>query len=340
MYKIIKITEREMFKNIKDAWNMCCLNDSECSPFQFFEWQYHYYHIFGDNKDLAIYIISDVENSNLIAIFPFWERTVENEKLLEFIGCRGVDYLMPIIEDKHKPDVYKLFEQYLTENSLNIYIYDIPENHSFYTSFYSISTPNKITIPCGVVNLQILHKYREFEYDKRYLIKHNEALQFSIYLNEKIPIPLLEKHINGYINIVDNKYKYNDTEKFQSFLTLYLNDINDKKIAVYADLHNDTETIYSVIGIKCRETIYLLNFVFNLKYKKFAPGKILLTELIIIASKRGYKKIDFSRGTDIYKSKLGCDFINNMSLLITSSNKIRQFVAKQNQSIGFFPSSQ
>ena len=338
MYEIRKIIDNEEFRELKDSWNICCLNDSECSPFQFFEWQYNYYSIFGNTKELAIYIVFDVTNSNIIAIFPFWERTIEKGKLLEFIGCRGVDYLMPIVANEHKMLVYKLFEQYIKENDLNIYVHDVPQNHSFYDFFYILSASNEITTPCGILNLNDIRKYKEFEYDKRFLNKHNKAIHISIYLDKVIPTVLLERHIEEYINIAENKYKHDDAKKFQQFLTIYLNEINTKKDVLYADLQNDKELMYSIVGIKCRKTIFLLNFVFNFKYKKFAPGKMLLNELIYFASENGYDKIDFSRGADIYKTKLRCSFINNMSFIISNDNDIKKNVTQLNEGIGFFPS--
>ena len=320
-----KILVDKNFSISKEDWNFLFNQDVEATIFQSYNWNKSFYYSLC--QDLNLHNLCFYIESKCIAIFPLVEREFDNCTILEFIGSRMVDYLSPIILEEYKDFVYKTFKRYIIKNKYLFYGYDVKNTHSLLNVFKQHC---KTVDTCYFKQSdQIPHStHKEYDYDNRYLSKH-----FNMSIIEKNKPSDLYIHINLYLENMNILKKHKIDNELRQFWAKYidLNITNLQSINLIINNENAYSVLYEIKG----QVIYLLNYAFNTKYKQFAPGKILLFYVINKYSKD--YTIDFSRGEDLYKIRLGCRKNYNVKFLFPRNLKVLDYLNKIDAIIGFFP---
>ena len=313
------------FSISQQVWDSLYLQDKESSIYQSYQWNKQFY--FNLSTKLKLHNLIFYCNEKCIAIFPLIERICNNNIILEFIGCRMVDYLSPIALEDYKQSIYEQFKCYIMNNNYFFYGYDINSNHSFCKYFSSKFKTIEIcylkqnrSLPTSIV--------KENEYDKRYLSK-----SFAYSIENTSDISDYYKHIALYLENMKNIKKHTIDEKLIDFWKDYISSNIDNLHCI--NLKIEKELAYSILYEIKNNKLFLINYAFNICFKKYAPGKILLIYLI----KEYISKydIDFSRGKDEYKVKLGCEIDNNIKFLYPMNNILWNILNKLEFDIGFFP---
>lgn len=266
-------------------------------------------------------------NESCIAIFPLIERVCDNNIILEFIGSRMVDYLSPIILEDHKQHIYEQFKCYIKNNNYSFYGYDIKNNHSFCKCFSNKFKTVEICYLKQNTSLA-LSIVKENEYDTRYLSKN-----FPYSVEDMFDINDYYKHITLYLDNMKNIRKHTIDEEVELFWKDYI--LSNKDNLHCINLKIEQKLAYSILYEIKGNKLFLINYAFNVNFKKYAPGKMLLIYLIKEYSSK--YDIDFSRGRDEYKIKLGCEVADNIKFLYPANNTLWEALSKLEFIIGFFP---
>lgn len=313
------------FSISQQVWDDLFLKDKESTIYQSYQWNKHFY--FKLSSKLKLHNLVFYHNDKCIAIFPLVEHVYDNNIILEFIGSRMVDYLSPIVIKKYKRHIYKEFKCYIQNNNYSFYGYDIKREHSFckYFSnkFKTIETfylKQKTNLPMSIV--------KENEYDKRYLSKN-----FSYSVENMFDINDYYKHITLYLDNMKNIRKHTIDKEVESFWKDYILSNIDNLHCI--SLKIEQKLAYSILYEIKDNKLFLINYAFNVNFKKYAPGKLLLIHLIKEYSPK--YDIDFSRGRDEYKIKLGCEVDSNVKFLYPENYVLWDALNKLEFNIGFFP---
>lgn len=313
------------FSISQQIWDRLYFQDKESTIYQSYQWNKHFY--LKLSSELQLHNLIFYDNENCMAIFPLIERICDNNIVLEFIGSRMVDYLSPIVFEDHKNHIYEEFKNYIKNNNYSFYGYDIKNNHSFCKCFSNKLKTIEIcdfkkntSLPMSII--------KENEYDKRYLSKH-----FNYSIEETFNLEDYYNHIKLYLDNMQNFKNHKIDESLKMFWVDYV--LSNIKNLHCVKLTIKKELAYSILYEIKNNKVYLINYAFNKKFKRFAPGKLLLIHLI----KKYTSKydIDFSRGKDEYKIKFGCEVSNNIKFLYPANNTLWGVLNKLEFNIGFFP---
>lgn len=323
MKYVIKV-DRD-FSISQQVWNSLYSQDKESTIYQSYQWNKNFY--FKLSSELKLHNLIFYHNENCIAIFPLIERVCNNNIILEFIGSRMVDYLSPIVLEDHKQHIYEQFKCYIKNNNYSFYGYDIKSTHSFCKCFSNKFKTIEIcylkqntSLPISIV--------KENEYDKRYLSKN-----FTYSIEDTSDINDYYEHIKLYLENMKNIKNHTIDEVLKNFWKDYISSNIDNLHCINLKIEN--ELAYSILYEIKDNKLFLINYAFNMNFKKYAPGKLLLIYLIKKYSAK--YDIDFSRGKDEYKIKFGCEVHSNIKFLYPANNILWAALNKLEFNIGFFP---
>ena len=169
---------------------------------------------------------------------------------------------------------------------------------------------------------------KENEYDKRYLSKN-----FTYSIEDTSDINDYYEHIKLYLENMKNIKNHTIDEVLKNFWKDYISSNIDNLHCINLKIEN--ELAYSILYEIKDNKLFLINYAFNMNFKKYAPGKLLLIYLIKKYSTK--YDIDFSRGKDEYKIKFGCEVHSNIKFLYPANNILWAALNKLEFNIGFFP---
>ena len=313
------------FNVSKEVWDKLYFLDKETTIFQSYQWNKQFY--FKLCSKLKLHNLIFYNKEVCVAIFPLIERNLDNKVVLEFIGCRMVDYLSPIILEEHKKYVYKQFKHYIKNSHYFFYGYDIKSSHTFCKYF---SEKFKTIEVCYLKRNTSIPKsiIKENNYDKRYLSEHS-----NYFIEETFDIKNYYKHIELYLDNMKNLRENLIDEELKMFWKDYILSNIDNLHCLNLKIEN--ELAYSILYEIKNNKVYLINYGFNIKFKRFAPGKLLLMEIIKEFSSN--YDIDLSRGKDEYKLRLGCCVEDNIKFIYPKDDNLWNNLQKLEFDIGFFP---
>ncbi|MDB9983400.1 GNAT family N-acetyltransferase [Candidatus Pelagibacter sp.] len=291
-------------KELENEWKELEKN-SNISLFQSYNWQKFWFQNCGgkyENLNVLIYA-----NKVLISILPLNINKKLSVKILNWNGFPFSDYNGPIIR-KNFDINYNDFEQIIL-NIRKIYKFDIlhlinnrPEikfikgfitNYSYGSNISSGNLYNNL--------LKILKKNTGYEmrriekdFNVEYIMNPNE-----LQINEIINFFLIQKEkqlkrTNGwnYLRFADYKnYIINLKKLDQININFTCIKINKKIIA-------------SHIGYTFDNIYYYIFPTYDIFYKKYSPGNILLYKILENIKINEFNYIDFTIGNEIYKRKL------------------------------------
>ena len=308
----------ELNSTLKKDWQQL-ENNSLNYCFQTYDWFESWENIYRkNNKNFYFNVCVLRYKSEIIAIFPFEIEKKYGLKILKWAGDKQADFCSPILNKNfnfNKKDFLDLYDQTLKQiKEIDlVYLKKQPEyideiiNHfvCFLKNYrdsktYNILLPNK----WEDYNKNVLKKefYNQNSRKKRSLEKLGE-LKFRVIedQNEKKTIldklftqkniRLSSKGIQDILN--DNDLKFykeyenkilKNTETHLSYLSL-----NDELIAIHWGIIYKNRFYYLLLSMK------------EERFRKYSPGRLLISSLIEWSIEKRLKFFDFTFGDEIYK---------------------------------------
>ncbi len=297
-------------KELVNNWNEFEIKSSH-HIFQTLKWQKLWYEKQHEYKyKIKNCIIFIYEDNKLIMILPLNIKNYHSIKILSWSGFPFSDYNIPlIIKDKQfQKDDFKIIWNNILKKIQNfdcIVLANQPENifnkkNPFYHFLY-----NKIN-----------NEYNGIELKKGFHIKKNELDNIRYQVNRLEKIGKLEFKIARDLNekkkvleyIIQHKSKqYINTKAWNLFKEKFNTDffilsnlaLEDKAYITYMEI--DKKIIAAHSGYVYGNTYYYLFPVYDIEYKKYSPGKILLKKIIEDSKLNLINYFDLTIGTENYK---------------------------------------
>ncbi len=300
---VIKIKE-EFDLELQNEWEKF-EKISNISFFQTFKWQKYWHEKCGNNRKIIISLF--YKKKELVAIFPFNLEKKYYINILNWNGFPFSDYNQPIIKTNHSFNtkdfeflISEIFSKHKFDNVhlINCIVSSYLDNSKFISNKASKLIFNK----SNTDNLIINYLKKKIIYEENRL-KKKFILEINIDSNDE-----KEKILNFFIN---EKYKQLERTSAWNYLAFkeykkYIYDLLefDQKHLCFSCLKIDNKIISSHIGYKFNNCYYYIFPVYDLNYKKYSPGNILLSKLIENYKHNKFRAFDFTVGDEVYKNKL------------------------------------
>lgn len=315
MESLIKI-KKEFDYDLKNEWEDLQKN-SNINFFQTFKWQKYWSQKCGNNIENIITLF--YKNGELVSILPLNIKKKKFIKILNWNGFPFSDYNQPIIKNnqKLKSEDFKFIisQIYLNYKFDNVHLLncingDYLKDNKFASNklskliFFKDETDSKI-----IQNLNKKINYEENRLKKNF--KYEQYVDTKKNKKEIIDFFIIEKNKQLIRTRAWNYLKFEQYKKYIYDLIEF-----DEKNLCFSCLKINDKIISSHIGYKFNKNYYYIFPVYDLDYKKYSPGNILLYKLIENYRLKKFYTFDFTIGNELYKNKLN-NFIENIYEYIT-----------------------
>lgn len=280
--------------------------------FQTLNWQKEwFYSIMKHNNNYSINIIVVKNNEDILFILPFCIKKFFTFKILMWAGYPFSDYNAPLIKknlELNREDFLYIWKKIIEIIQFDINCVDLqnqPEKIKDMTNpfFDYLSTKDEYTYHSLILkNFTNINKSQIADIKYQYKRLNNKSsLLFKFAENSEE-----QKKVLNFI-IKNKVIQYQSTNAWNIFQNLgnrffFLNgNLNLRQNLSISYISYDDEIIAAHLGYIYLETFYYLFPAYNLKYKKYSPGKILLNFLINHCKLNGINYFDFTIGSETYK---------------------------------------
>ena len=315
MENLIKI-KKEFDYDLKNQWEDLQKN-SNVNFFQTFKWQKYWSQKCGKNIENIITLF--YKNGELVSILPLNIKKKKFIRILNWNGFPFSDYNQPIIKNNQKLNsedfkfiISQIYLNYKFDNVhlLNCINGDYLNDSKFASNnlskliFFKDETDSKI-----IQNLNEKINYEENRLKKNF--KYEQYVDTKKNKKEIIDFFIIEKNKQLIRTRAWNYLKFEQYKKYIYDLIEF-----DEENLCFSCLKINDKIISSHIGYKFNKNYYYIFPVYNLDYKKYSPGNILLYKLIENYRLKKFCTFDFTVGNELYKNKLN-NFIENIYEYIT-----------------------
>lgn len=314
-------TQANAFDKLKHEWNDLLIRSQANTIFNTWEWHSTWWNIYQPG-DLWIVICRD-NSGKLIGIAPWF---IDQGRVVRFIGCEDVtDYLDLIIDKKHIDIVLGHLANFLKENCAmydHLDLCNIPAAsstleklpHLLQNNLFEVRTIRQDVCPI----IEVPPTWEEYlqSLDKKQRHEIRRKLRRAEGVPDKIDWYTVDSSQNIQVEIErffllmaasdENKQLFLQNEAHKAFfrhmiplvfekgwLRLNFLTINDEPTAAYLNFVYDNQLLIYNSGLKIEN------------YGHLSPGILLLVNNIQYAIDQGYKVVDFLRGNETYKYRMG-----------------------------------
>lgn len=320
----------DVLDKIYPEWNQLKDEFHEITVFQDIRWIKSWWDYKKKKEHISPYILEIRFENKTIGIIPLYRSLVKFASLqfsvLKPIGSLLSDYLVPILSKKYAPKkiLTKAFEKLHEDKDSWDFIEwgDIPENSIFDRMLRNqlvkdnfIFDRNRTFIcPFLIINKDVTQVIGTF--DKKLVkeirkktrqLKECGDLIYHKVTNKQDIQPILNKffefHCERYKN-TNNPSRFR-VEEERMYTIQTAEGLYKSNLLHLSYLRLNNEIISVEFAMEDGKNIYLYLTAFNMKYRRYSPGNILLYMLVDEACKQDYKIVDFTRGDESYKQQWG-----------------------------------
>lgn len=333
MFEIEKIDKYDKLVVLEEEWNLL-LNKSEINTiFLTHEWITNWWKYFGQDKELFVLVVKN--NDKIVGIAPLMLTVSKilsiKTKKIQFIGTPLSDYCDFIIEEEKEKALKAIYNHLLKNRKLwnSISLEEIPAHSSSLslsknilkgmTKHFDIVFSNKcLSMTFKGMDYEELEKKlkkKDISKNMKYFNKNGSIISYEVTdLSEAYA--LLNIFFEQHIKIWDKKgipsmFK---EDKYKEFFINLTNELLPKgKVGIWV-LKFNQKPISMQFGFDYNNKYLEYCITYDLEYSKKGPGTILNKFLLENYFQRGYKEVDFSRGTEPYKYRFANKTTNNLGI--------------------------
>lgn len=332
MLDVIIHKQIDVLEKIMPKWKVLQEEFHDITVFQNIGWIRSWWEYKSKHRNMTPYIIEIRKRNKTIGIIPLYSLRTTIARIpfsiLKPIGSELSDYLIPILSKDYCPKklVRKALEKIYEDRSNWDCIEwgDIPESSVF----------------DSILTSQLLEEYPLIKRERSsvcpYLLLNGNVEQVKQKLNKKLLKEILKKDRN-IRKKGDLSYSKVETEAeiesiMHSFFEFHCERWKNTKtpsrfrhkhgreyalqtaknlfkhnLLHLSYLKHNNEIAAVEFAVSDENKVYLYLTAFNMKFKKYSVGNILLYHLILDSCKNGYEMVDFTRGDESYKQLWGVD---------------------------------
>jgi len=314
------ITERNAIESLQSAWNSLLIQSDADDIFLTYEWQTIWWDVYCPGR---LWVVACYDDDQLVGIAPWF---IAGNETLCTIGCEDVtDYLDVIVHQDHAEKVYNTLTQVLAEHAdqyQRVRLCNIPAasptleqlKDKLSASGWSVTVEQADV--CPVIHLPAefndylaaLDKKQRHEVRRKMRRAMGNIADVDWYTVDESHD--LEEEIAEFLRLMVlsdlEKAEFLEDQKNVTFfqrlipamfeagwLRLSFLTVNGDRAAVYLNfLYNNRLLIYNS-GLDMENHVSL------------SPGIVLLTHIIQHAIEQSYDLLDFLRGDETYKYRMG-----------------------------------
>ena len=289
--------------NLQEEWEDL-QNGAKINFFQTFKWQKYWSEKCGNNSVNIITML--YKKDELISILPLNIKKIKFVKILSWSGFPFSDYNQPIMRQNQNLNskdfnfiISKLYSVYKFDN---IHLINcVNSNYLIKNKFISNNISKLIFFKDETDNQIINSLSKKINYDKNRL-KKNFKYEVCINDNNKNEI------LNFFVNEKHKQLKRTKAWNYLNYETYkkYIHGLIelDNQNLCFSCLKLNDKIISSHIGYIFNNNYYYIFPVYDLNFKKYSPGNILLLELIENYKAKKFDNFDFTIGNELYKKRL------------------------------------
>lgn len=344
-----------LFKDINEIplneslWDNLISKNETNTIFQTYKWFISWWEVFGSDKELLFLIA--YEDDNIVAFAPLM---ISDEclckRVIKFVGDGNSDYNDFIITGNRYKAI-NAFMDYIYMNEITwteINFKNIPNysttrscietyqlsKKSYIQTLNSTPTPTLLLQDNSCFYNDLITKYSIMRHIRKLdKVGRVEILHFK----DKTEI---KKYINVFFLQHIERYKQKncgslfENEINCKFYLKLIEELDDKKILLFSVLCLDNHPIAFHFGYIYNNILTWYKPSFDIKYKAYSPGTILLKYLIEYAHNNALDELDFTIGDEGFKSRFSNFRRENYNLSIYKSHllyslyHIRQFISQ------------
>jgi CelD/BcsL family acetyltransferase involved in cellulose biosynthesis len=296
------------------------------TPFQMPDWQLAWWRNFGSGE-LRVILIR--EEQNLLALIPCFLHSWNNRHQLTLIGSGISDYLEPFIDTRNAPEVIARVSTYLDASK---------EWEICNWQDLSAASPLRglrgdtfgIQVeedtPCSGIDLPA--RFDSYWVARNYDLKRNVrrdqaraeaegklAFEVTDSADQSLLDALIRLHTERWRRHGEaGMIAANNSAHFLRQVSAQL--AQRGMLRIFA-LRFDEQIAAVILGMRTGETIFGYLTGFEPSYERFGVGRILLFEAIQHSVQNGYKRWDFLRGEEPYKSWWGAERVDKIRIIAT-----------------------
>lgn len=318
----------------ESTWNDLVSKNETNTIFQTYQWFISWWQSFGIDKNLLFLVA--YENKKIVAFAPLM---ILNEyfckRVIKFVGDGNSDYSDFVITgNKHKA-IYAFMDYiYINVNSwTEINLKNIP-NYSTTRSCietYHLSKNSHLQILNSTTTPTLLLKNNPIfakKITKKYsIMRHvrkldNQGQVDVVHLRKPDEI---KKHINEFFSQHIERYNHkNSGSLFENlnnckFYIKLIDRLKNRDILLFSVLYLDKKPIAFHYGYTYNNILIWYKPSFDINYKSYSPGTILLKHLIEYANNNSFDELDFTIGDEEFKSRFSNFKRENHNLSIYKS---------------------
>lgn len=357
------IRDFQGFERLRGEWNDLV---SQCRFNVFyltFEWLFSWWKNFGAGNELFLILVRDDER--LIAGAPLMIKKTRLGKIildrkLQFIASNVSDYMDFVVIEKAEECFSLIFDKikshyWLWDWAEFVNISEDSKNISFWLNYYDSNciVLKEIRDLSVFIDLGRYSSWEEYSKNLSKRIKCDLARQennlekygeMSFYAltnydkNKSVFDKFFELHKRRWAAKGLRSHFYDDRMK-DWYLTL-AKDLSDSGKIELSYLTLNESIIALSLGFIYENSYYYYSPVFDLEFKKFSPGKLLLSNLIKESFKKGFKRFDLLLGGENYKFSWSGNKINLYSIILfkkTLASRIKYIYKRQRPKLARIP---
>jgi hypothetical protein len=331
------------FKKLKNNWNILLDKCENKHIHSTYEWADTWWRHFGEGNKL--FILAAFDEEEMIGIAPFIIKSIGKfynntfkVKSLSFLADGFSDKADFIIPNNRK-DVVNAFCEFIFKNknewdeiSLKQIDLDSPNYLNFINYFRLHSDFNFITeklTGCPYLNLSGNFNDYYSKLDGRFkkeIRRRLKKLQSERDINFQVESIISDKLLQEIYQLnFERQKKINKRSIFLhdikwNFIQDIIKILNDKKnFKVF--LLRDGEKLFTYsISFDFNKTINLWNTCYDVDYKNFSPGNLLIKHILEYCFENNYKACNFGPGEEEYKLSWTQSLLTNQIIIITKKN--------------------
>ncbi|MCW8934286.1 MAG: GNAT family N-acetyltransferase [Gammaproteobacteria bacterium] len=321
----------------KETWNKLVSTNATNSIFQTYEWFISWWECFENDNDL-IFLVA-YENNSINAFAPLMlSNSTLGSSTIKFVGDGNSDYCDFVIKGNRNKAI-NAFLSYLDTSNIkwtSFELNNIPSNSTSRACIESFCINNNLHVkirnstptPTLILNKNIedVKKLTKKYSVTRHVNKLNKAGNVTFdHLTDKESIKLrindfFDQHINRY-NLKGTKSLFKSNNNREFYLNI-INKLDNTNWLLFSILYLDEEPIAYHLGFTYNKSFIWYKPSFDIKYRTYSPGTVLLKNLIEYSIKESMDEFDFTIGDEVFKSRFSNFKGENYNLSIYKSKAL------------------
>lgn len=310
------VKEDEQFAALKDQWNAIHSKMIDATPFQTWEWSYHWWN--NHKEEAELHLLVAFEGKGVFGIAPL----VIKDKSVCFIGDVHFDYGMFVCAER-KQEIAQLFfseiEQTAKEKKATISLRNIPVKSDQYALFKAFSQKKKCCVWRELVDTANVNLSEYCGFDgylkaisaslRKKAIKPcvNAGMEYAI---EPYTDELWSDIEEIYQNRMEDRVGHSTLDWAQNVVKA----LNAAGILQISTVKHNGQRVAFLIFFESKGTDYVWLTAFK-KVEKYQLGHYVRYLLIDRAYEQNIHKVDMMRGAYGYKKQWDCNVSTNWELV-------------------------